>query len=146
LDAGQRLFTAFCKIHNFIRDIYNRLHETGDTETVDTVVDEMVAFLEEFDGVWVCFERYYVRELMLIEADARRYITEAIEYEREMVFYEIKEKAKGKLVFDCPKYNMSRRRFVETLCKINSVANFEGKGRDDLSLDIMMKAEALVRR
>jgi len=29
-------------------------------------------------------------ELMLIEADARRFITEAIEYEREMVFLEIK--------------------------------------------------------
>jgi hypothetical protein len=39
-------------------------------------------------------------ELMLIEADARRYITEAIEYEREMVFYEVKEKAKGKIVLD----------------------------------------------
>jgi hypothetical protein len=91
------------------------LHENSDQESVDGIIDEMLNWLEDFDGIWVCFEKYYVKELMLIEADARRYITEAIEYESEMVFYEIKEKAKGKLVFECPKYNMSRRRFVEVL-------------------------------
>lgn len=82
---------------------------------------------------------------MLIEADARRFITEAIEYEREMVFQEIKQKAKGKLVLDCMKYNCTRRKFVETLGKINSVSNVEGKGRDDLTIDIMLMAEGLIR-
>lgn len=37
--------------------------------------------LEEFDSTWTAYEQIYVLELMLIEADARRYITEAIETE-----------------------------------------------------------------
>jgi len=35
--------------------------------------------LQEFDHTWVAYEQIYVLELMLIEADARRFITEAIE-------------------------------------------------------------------
>ena len=73
-----------------MRDIYNRLHDVSYQETIDEIIDELVSFLEEFDSRWVSFEQYYVMELMLIEADARRFITEAIEYEREMVFLEIK--------------------------------------------------------
>ena len=63
-----------------------------------------------------------------------------------MVFYEIKEKAKGKIVLDCSKYNGSRRSFVEVLGKLNSVSNMEGRGRDDLSIDILIMAEGLMRR
>ena len=33
---------------------------------------------------WVAYEQIYVFELMLIEADARRFITEAIETEKEL--------------------------------------------------------------
>ena len=73
-----------------MRDIYNRLHDVSYQETIDEIIDELVSFLEDFDSRWVSFEQYYVMELMLIEADARRFITEAIEYEREMVFLEIK--------------------------------------------------------
>jgi hypothetical protein len=92
------------------------------------------------------FEQFYVKELMLIESDARRFVLEAIECEREMVFYEIKEKAKGQIVLDSEKYNMTRRRFVEVLGKLNSVSNVEGKGRDDLTIDILLLAEGLMRR
>ena len=63
-----------------------------------------------------------------------------------MVFYEIKEKAKGKIVLDWSKYNGSRRNFVEVLGKLNSVSNMEGRGRDDLSIDILIMAEGLMRR
>lgn len=39
-------------------------------------------------------------ELMLIEADARRYITEAIESEKDLAQIEMKEKSKGRIVYD----------------------------------------------
>jgi hypothetical protein len=45
--------------------------------------------LEEFDRSWVEYEKIYVFELMLIEADARRFITEAIKTERELAQIEI---------------------------------------------------------
>lgn len=41
-------------------------------------------------------------ELMLIEADARRYISDAIEIEKELLSMEIREKAKGRIVIESP--------------------------------------------
>lgn len=40
--------------------------------------------LEEFDKTWVAFEQFYVLELMLIEADARKLITDGIDVEKEL--------------------------------------------------------------
>ena len=49
------------------------------------VLEDMGKNLQEFDHTWVAYEQIYVLELMLIEADARRFITEAIENEKERV-------------------------------------------------------------
>lgn len=48
----------------------------------------------------MAYEQIYVLELMLIEADARRYITEAIESEKDLAQIEMKEKSKGRIVYD----------------------------------------------
>lgn len=48
----------------------------------------MAKHLEEFDNTWVAYEQIYVLELMLIEADARRFITDAIESEKELALIE----------------------------------------------------------
>ncbi len=39
-----------------------------------------------------------------------------------------------------------RRKLVEIFCQINQVANSEGKGRDDLTLDILIAAEGVMRK
>lgn len=52
--------------------------------TVQEIIDDMAKHLEEFDATWVAYEQIYVLELMLIEADARRFVTEAIEAEKEL--------------------------------------------------------------
>jgi len=114
--------------------------------TVDVVVKELRQILYEFDSYWVDFEYLYVMELMLIENDARRYVTEAIKIEKEMVLQEIREKAKGRVVLDCEDYNDLRTNIVDVIGKINSVANVDGKGRDDLTVDILIAAEGLSRR
>jgi hypothetical protein len=44
----------------------------------------MAKHLDEFDQTWVAYEQIYVLELMLIEADARRFITEAIDTDKEL--------------------------------------------------------------
>ena len=69
---------------------------------------------------------------MLIESDARRFITEAIEIEKEITSSEVREKAKGKIILDSKEYNNTRKKLVEIINQINAVANSEGKGRDDL--------------
>lgn len=60
---------------------------------------------------------------MLIEADARRFITEAIENEKELLALEQKQKNYGRIVMDTPEYNQKRSKLIQILGKINSVAN-----------------------
>lgn len=47
---------------------------------------------------------------------------------------------------DTPEYNKKRAKLIQILGKINSVANPEGMGRDDLSNDILMATEGIFRR
>ncbi len=102
--------------------------------------------MEEFDTNWVTYEQLYVLELMLIEQDARRFITEAIELEKDITSTEVREKAKGKIMVECPDYNKNRQMLITLVNKINAVANPEGKGRDDLQAEILLQAEGLCRR
>jgi len=73
--------------------------------TVHDVLEDMGKNLQEFDNTWVAYEQIYVLELMLIEADARRFITEAIETEKELTSLEQREKSRGRIVMDTPEYN-----------------------------------------
>ena len=51
---------------------------------------------------------------------------------------EVREKAKGKIMIDCPEYLKNRSKLISIINKINAVANPEGKGRDDLQADILV--------
>ena len=77
-----------------------RIIEDTVNVTVQEIMDEMAKHLEEFDQTWVAYEQIYVLELMLIEADARRFITDAIEHEKELTQIELKEKSRGRIVVD----------------------------------------------
>ena len=85
-------------------------------------------------------------ELMLIEADARLLITEAIEVDKDILTVEQKEKARGRIVVDTAEHTERRSKLITILGKINSVANPEGMGRDDLGNDILLAAEGIYRR
>ncbi len=65
--------------------------------TILYVMEEMAKHLEDFDNTWVSYEQIYVLELMLIEADARLFITEAIETDKELASIEQREKARGRM-------------------------------------------------
>lgn len=96
------------------------------------IIGEAKQYLEEFDITWVTYEQLYVVELMIIESDARRFVTDAIEIDKDIMSAEVRERAKGKIMVDCPDYNKNRGKLIEIINKINAVANPEGKGRDDL--------------
>ena len=102
--------------------------------------------LEEFDVNWTQFEEIYVTELMVIEKDARRFIFNAIELEKELMSIEIRQKMKGKILVNSEEYNQLRNNICKVICQINSVANVDGKGRDDLEYQILVQAECLLRR
>lgn len=77
------------------------------------IISEVREAIEEFDLNWVTYEQLYVLELMLIESDARRFITEAIEIEKEITSSEVRERAKGKIMVDCPEYNKNRTKLIK---------------------------------
>ena len=104
LDAGRKLFQQFKIIQSIIRNIYDRIMDEVNI-TVHDVLEDMGKNLQEFDNTWVAYEQIYVLELMLIEADARRFITEAIETEKELTSLEQREKSRGRIVMDTPEYN-----------------------------------------
>ena len=52
--------------------------------------------------------------------------------EKEIASAEVRERAKGKIMVECPDYNKNRSKLIAFINKINAVANPEGKGRDDL--------------
>lgn len=83
---------------------------------------------------------------MIIETDARKLIARAIEIEKELQSIEIREKLKGHILLDKEDYLGLRRQLVKIVSEINAVANFEGKGRDDLGFEILLEAEGLIRR
>ena len=83
-----------------IRGLYERIIEDTVNITIVYVMEEMAKHLEEFDVTWVSYEQIYVLELMLIEADARLFITEAIETDKELTSIEVREKARGRIQID----------------------------------------------
>jgi hypothetical protein len=56
-------------------------------------------------------------------------------------------KKKGQFMINNNKeFNALRAKFIQRICEINSVANVQGKGRDDLTIDILLKAEELSKK
>ena len=60
--------------------------------------------------------------------------------------FEEEEQTKTESVEGNRLYNSLRKSLLETCCKINSVANPEGNGRDDLTLDILIAAEDIIKK
>ena len=58
----------------------------------------MTKALEIFDTNWANYEKLYVKELMSIEAEARKQITDAIDIEKNINMLEIREKARGRIL------------------------------------------------
>lgn len=83
---------------------------------------------------------------MIIENDARRFIAKAIEIEKDLESIEIRERLKGRIMLSNPDYHNLRKKLCKTISQLNSVANFEGKGRDDLYFEILLEAESIIRR
>ena len=72
---------------------------------------------------------------MVIEKDARRFVTQAVQHEQALLRIE-KGEAKG------DKDDL-KRQIIQRLCEINPVTNAQGKGRDDFKIEILLKADEL---
>lgn len=99
-------------IQNIIRGLYERIIEDTVNITIVYIMEEMAKHLENFDQTWVSYEQIYVLELMLIEADARLFITEAIETDKELATIEQREKARGRIQIDIVEYSEKKGKLI----------------------------------
>ena len=146
LEAGHKLFQSFIEIQHLTRKNYIRATYENSPNCVAYINIEMTKALEIFDYNWASYEKLYVKELMSIEAEARKYITDAIEIEKQMQVLENNEKARGRILLDSEEYDKLRTQLTSHVSNINTVANSDGKGRDDLGVEILIAAEGMLRR
>ena len=90
--------------------------------------------LIELDRQWALYEKSYVFELMVIEKDARRFVTLAIQQEKALTALEQSGENADEI----------RKQLIQRMCEINPVVNIQGKGRDDFTMDVISRAEVLL--
>eukprot|EP00927_Polykrikos_kofoidii_P037337 TRINITY_DN31489_c0_g1_i1.p1 TRINITY_DN31489_c0_g1~~TRINITY_DN31489_c0_g1_i1.p1 ORF type:complete len:537 (-),score=98.33 TRINITY_DN31489_c0_g1_i1:50-1660(-) len=102
---------------------------------------ELRSTLVALDFAWASFEHKYIAELIDIEEKARRLVVQAIEHERSLQTLEAGD-ANG----NAAEYRQEQKQLVQCISRLNSVANFRRKGRDDLGVDVLEDANAALRR
>lgn len=127
-------------------------------ENFNNIKNNLKKGLEDFDKDWVSYENVYfiyiflyyfqkyIYELIDIENKSRRFVTYAIESDKNLKIFEDRAKNRGQIILDSEEFNNQRKTLVNLIVQINKVANINGKGRDDLTLDILLSAEGILRR
>jgi len=105
------------------------------------VRSDFVGMLAAIDLAWAGFERGYILELMNIEDKARSWLSEAIHCESELSDFE----AQNRRFAGSRKHCELQQRFVRSLAKLNSVANNQGKGRDDFDAEVLERAAVVLQ-
>ncbi len=86
----------------------------------------------------------YIKELIYIEGHAKAIIRGFIEAEKNLGDCETEQKLQGKIFLSGNEYEQNRKKLCEAISRLNSVANIEGKGRDDLGIQVLLAAEQVL--
>jgi len=117
-------------------------HPTTETPPARPERAELTKVLQALDAAWASFEERYISELVQIEAKARSLIVQAIEHERRL--WELECQYEN--CWDLPVYKQVLRQMVDAITRLNSVANVNRKGRDDLQVDVLIEANETLRK
>eukprot|EP00933_Yihiella_yeosuensis_P071605 TRINITY_DN79822_c0_g1_i1.p1 TRINITY_DN79822_c0_g1~~TRINITY_DN79822_c0_g1_i1.p1 ORF type:complete len:538 (-),score=97.19 TRINITY_DN79822_c0_g1_i1:73-1686(-) len=101
---------------------------------------ELTTVLTALDAAWAGFEHKYIAELIGIEEQARKLIVQAVQ--AEMKLGSLDEIPNT----DESEYRQAQATLVHCIAHLNSVANFQRKGRDDLGPDILYSALAALEK
>ena len=103
------LFQTFSElktaIHNLHLTVINAKVITTDDycslsfDDLQKLRNKVERLLEQFDQDWSIYEKGYVTELMEIEADARRFVIDAIRICEDLSNFERDQKLKGRIFF-----------------------------------------------
>merc|ERR1712061_248559 len=87
---------------------------------------ELQRILRALDVSWANFEQAYITDLIGIEEKARLLIVEAVDHESRLQELEA--------INSRHQYKDVQRRLAGSIARLNSVANYSRKGRDDLGV------------
>ena len=142
IDYGNQLINSFSSLISTISETLNLMYEEVILEDIGKIKTDIKNSLIDFDKKWTLYEEKYISELIYIEKISRRYIFEGIKIEKELTQYEKKASIRGRMnISNDKEYNEIRERFVKIINELNNIANINGKGRDDLTIEILLKSE-----
>jgi hypothetical protein len=104
---------------------------------------ELGPVLKALDSAWANFEERYISELVDIEAKARSHIVQAISLEQRLQQMETQY---AEDVWSVKEYPEVLRELVGATARLNSVANVNRKGRDDLKAEVLLEAHSTLRQ
>ena len=85
VESGIELFNHFTELRKEITAFFSGHFDSADALNNEGLIVEdfkqLKQMLVKFDELWTTYEQKYVYELMVIEGDARRFITESINLE-----------------------------------------------------------------
>ncbi|EGR32631.1 hypothetical protein IMG5_076610 [Ichthyophthirius multifiliis] len=146
IELGRQLMQSFLKMQNTIKFTYLKICQNVQEQTCEELKIYLKQSLEIFDNNWAQFEKQYINELIIIEAKSRKYIQDAIDIQQKLQEIEQKEKFKGKYFIQNEEYIKLQKQLCKQISLINSIANMEGKGRDDLDFEILQEAENVLKK
>ena len=144
LNFGNELYISFCALITLLIDTNKIFKDNLKKFDINQILENIKSCLIDFDAKWVQYEEIYINELISIEEKARKLILEGIKLENDITTYETKSKIKGKLLINDKNYNELRRKLILNILEINKIANVNGKGRSDLSPEILFRAEKVL--
>ena len=151
IERGNQLFVSFCSLIMLITDDVNLIYDEiiFDDNKLKNMINDLKNCLSEFDKKWTMYEEKYIMELIYIEKISRRFIYEGIKLEKELSLYENRANIKGKNLINNyendKEYNDLREKFIKIINYLNKIANINGKGRDDLDINILYQSEKVLR-
>jgi hypothetical protein len=148
IERGNQLFVSFCSLIMLITEVVNFIYDEIiiEDDKLNIMINDLKNCLFEFDKKWTLYEEKYIMELIYIEKISRRYIFEGIKLEKELSLYEKRANIKGKNLCENDKeYNNIRDKFIKVINYLNKIANINGKGRDDLDINILLQSEKVLR-
>mmetsp|Transcript_13506 Transcript_13506/g.36433 ORF Transcript_13506/g.36433 Transcript_13506/m.36433 type:complete len:509 (+) Transcript_13506:124-1650(+) len=135
-EALQRAWSRLCALLERW-SVASQTQRTSSRPTKPTR-DEVADALTTLDTAWASFEHKYIVELIGIEAHSRRIVVHAVEKEAR---YRRAKKLEG-----AAEREEALDDLVKAISRLNSVANFRRKGRDDLGSEIFRRAVAVLER
>lgn len=143
VECSMKLRSALLDVFALLDD-RRKVLQNGNAVLARSGWNELRSTLHAFDVAWVEFERRYIGELIEIEKTARGLLVEAIEHAKRLQRLEAdcRSTRTSQLLAD---YMQEQRQLFACISRLNSVANVDRKGREDLTPEVLNEAILALR-